>query len=402
MSLCDACDEELHGAPHASPAMQAHLRTPLSASAPVQLESIAPVLSVVSGGPGLNASNDELRRWAEEQIAQLNRKEKATRADVHDLASSEAVLRARVDAMAKQSLADKETLADLLAQLKRLEADLRGAIASSAAQGRNYTDSRVEELLLKLRELERALEKGMRSELKRFERDVLVFMEAQGLGGGGGDHSHDAAVGKIHFRCLSCDQTVANLQGPASLLYSRAVGASPGSTVHSPLNPNATNMSIERGRELYLNGRDGAVYKGRDPTAVTIQPGDPARSAQFQVHYGTANLSAPTTNARGTSILDHKTVPAPYGSLASANQPLPSTPQRGGGALLRPASAPYDPHQAGGRGQGSLPPTRPATRSGLRSREGGARNSPGQQQQGALLEEHKTPSRAEQLAAESF
>jgi len=399
LSLCDACDEALHGAPHASPAMQAHLRMPLGA-VQVDVSPAAPAASPVHSdrGPGLNADNDELRRWAEEQIAALVRKEKATRADVHDLASSEAVLRARVDALSKQGAADKEAMADLAAALKRLETELRAALAQSAAQGRHYTDNRVEELLLKLRDLERALEKGMRSELKRFERDVLVYLEGHGLGSGG-EHGHDAAVGKIHFRCLSCDQTVANLQGPASLLYTRAVGggAASSNVNNANVNPNATSMSIERGRELYLNGRDGAVYKGRDATSVTIAPGDPSRSAQFQVHYNHANLSAPTTNARGTTILDHKTVPAPYNAATGA--PPPSTPQRG--ALMRPSSAPYDPHSS--RGQGSLPPTRPATRSGLRSRDGG-RGAGGSPQQGQIgtIDEQKTPSRAEQLAAESF
>jgi len=189
---------------------------------------------------------------------------------------------------------------------------------------------------------------------------------------------------------------------------------------------NSTSMSIERGRELYLSGRDGAVYKGRDATAVTIAPGDPSRPANFQVHYTNAlpggASAAPTTNARGTTIVDHKTVPAPY-SVLREGVPPPSTPQRGGAQLARPSSAPYnDPAMLGagqqqqqqhspqaigsGRSGGampSLPPTRPATRAGLRSRDGAAaRHSPSPGPSQAISEEHKTPTRQQFLEAESF
>jgi len=335
------------------------------------------------------SSEDELRRWAEDQFALLNRKEKASRVDIHELYSKDKELRAKLDALLKASADDKTAYADLVGALKKLEAELRALVANAAAGGRHYTDNRIEELLLKLRELERALEKGMKSELKRFERDVLVFMESAGQAEHGHGHGGDAAVGKIHFRCLSCDQTVGNLQGPSSLLYARAVGQAGAASAQGAGANGATTLSIERGRELYLNGRDGAVYKGRDPSLVTIAPGDPGRPAQFQVNYG--NHAMPTTNARGTTIVDQKTVNAPYSTVAPG-QPPPSTPQRGG-ALLRPSSA-HEQHQQ----RTSLPPTRPATRAGLRSR-GGERSSPSQQLQ--QLEEQRTPER-QQLPSNSF
>ena len=358
---------------------------------------------------------DELRRWAEEQFGLLSRKEKAARVDTHELFAKDKELRSKLEALVRAQKADKDSSGDVGAALRRLDAELRQLLAQASTQSKGYTDQRADELLMRLRDTERVLEKGMKSELKRFERDVLVFMDSGGGGNGadghnghGHGHGHDAAVGKIHFRCLSCDQTVGNLQGPSSLLYSRAVGGGAGTTIPLQLtgsgvgsgsgsggsasgsNPGSTSMSIERGRELYLSGRDGAVYKGRDPSSVSIAAQDPSRPAQFQVHYNGATGPGPTTNARGSTIVDHKTVAAPYahrGALAGAGaieSPAPHTPQAG---RARPTSATYDNDPAataallpgGGasaRNAGGsplsgtiLPPTRPATRGGLKSRE---------------------------------
>jgi hypothetical protein len=229
-SFCDECDEAVHGS-DAEAHMQAHLRTPFAAAAP------APVYEVHSqvvnrSGPG----EDDTRRWAEDMFNMLARKEKATRGDIHELYTKDKELRAKLTELLKANGDDKRTFEEIMAAIKKLETELRNQIANTATTSRNYTDNRIEELLIKLRELERALEKGMKSELKRFERDVLVFMESNNSS----DHAHgsgDASVGKIHFRCLSCDQHVGNLQGPSSLLYARAVGQA-----SMPINPNATNM----------------------------------------------------------------------------------------------------------------------------------------------------------------
>lgn len=367
LSLREQCDENLHGAA-ATPAMQAHLRTPLM---PIVSAAVAvPEPSSHRSSPAVASSDDELRRWAEEQFGLLNRKEKATRADINDLGNKERDLRAKLEALLKTQADDKQSFADMAAALKKLEADLRALINTTGIQGRNYTDSRLDELLAKLREMEKSLDRGLRSELKRFERDVLVFLESH-------DGSHqagsDAAVGKIHFRCLSCDQTVGNLQGPASLLYARAVGSGANGSTTIGLNGGGaggaagTNMSIERGRELYLAGRDGAVYKGRDPSNVSIALGDPQRPSSFAVQYANQSMGS-TTNPRAQTILDQKTVMAPYAQPGERDRS--NTPQSRGG--MRPQSAPYeDPGLSARSNASSLPPTRPATRSGLRSRQGG-------------------------------
>ena len=247
LSFCDECDEEVHGA-RASEDMQKHLRTPCKGMASEQ-QYIPPTITsqpstqsqpAASIQPRTNvAANptdlDELRRWCEDMFNMYARKEKATRGDIHELYTKEKELRTKIGELLAASGEDRKMFEELMGAIKKLEHDLRQLINTTASQGRNYTDNRIEELLLKLRELERALERGMKSELKRFERDVIMFMEQAN----GQDHgSGDAAVGKIHFRCLSCDQQVNNLQGPSTLLYARAVGSGTGERI----NPNATNM----------------------------------------------------------------------------------------------------------------------------------------------------------------
>lgn len=88
----------------------------------------------------------------------------------------------------------------------------------SALGTRQYIDGQHDGVLSQLRELERAMEKGMKNELKRFEKDVMIFLE---------DRSHElteSAVGKIHFRCISCDQYTNTVTGPSTLLFQKAVG----------------------------------------------------------------------------------------------------------------------------------------------------------------------------------
>ena len=387
--------------------MQAHLRAPLAplfqslsnADSLSSSVSATAASSPISSGRGLNPTElEELRRWAEDQFNMLARKEKTTRGDIHDIFNQEKDLRNKLDGLLKASNEDKKLFEELLASIKKLEGEFHNKLNNVVSTTRNYTDNRLEELLLKLRELERALEKGMKSELKRFERDVLVFMESQG--NQSDSHGGDASVGKIHFRCLSCDQHVSNLQGPSSLLYARAIGSGNNNNTNTmPINSNATNMNIEKGKELYLNGRDGAVYKGRENTHVTIIASNPDRPAQFNVHYADRTSHA-TTNPRGNTMFDQKTIPsdAAPSTIVSANGSyLPvSTPQR----LARPNSAPYTDDgnitiTAPNSATRALPPTRPSTRNGLRSARPGTRTPMTLRE-----EETKTPVR-EQLQTHS-
>lgn len=140
-------------------------------------------------------------------------------------------------------------------------------------------------------------------------------------------------------------------------------------------------VSIERGRELFLNGRDGTVYKGRDPSSVTLisnsgmRGSGTERNSNFQVHY-TDRMSGNQHNPRGNAIVDQKTVSA-AAHINNGSPPSPShaqTPQRAqSAAFSRPSTAPYDSPSGllarrSGSSQGdSLPPTRPATRSGGRT-----------------------------------
>ena len=75
---------------------------------------------------------------------------------------------------------------------------------------RAYVDGKYDDLLKKLKQLEKAMAKALKTELKQFERDVMVFLEDSRK------EMHnisEAAVGKIHFRCLSCDQVTGSQHG---------------------------------------------------------------------------------------------------------------------------------------------------------------------------------------------
>jgi len=444
MHLCSECDEKRHGK-SATEEMQKHVRKPLAGQAqlpplvvPPQTTPapVAPApkepksglghsgssgllprgqstavdkgssnVQVVLGSSGVSpAELQALRRWAEEQFALLQRKDSALRGDIVDLQNKVYKNTTTIVDIGRKQEEDRETIERIIDALKKIETDFGHKIKDAQAAARTYTDNRFDELAMNMRSLEKQLGKDFRNELKRFERDILAFIEATTSSAHG---TNDASIGKIHFRCLTCDQAVSNLQGPSSLLYAKAVGNAANGPV---VNPGGTAMNIERGRELYLNGRDGAVYKGRESSLVTLVSSGAKgeRPASFSVHYG-ERMS--TTNPRGTTILEHKTVHAPVG--AQGREGFLSPPSRQGAYQLRPLSAgargdTASTVAAGGSeellaGAGStlprrestssLPPTRPSTRSR------GSRASPTQEMD---AQRESTPLRQEVLQANAF
>jgi hypothetical protein len=97
----------------------------------------------------------------------------------------------------------------------------------------------------------------------------------------------EAAIGKIHFRCLSCDQVLQTQHGPMTSMFHQATCLGDHSIApQHPLRESSTpSMLVERGQELPLYGADGRVYKGRDDTTVRFYNSAGNKPATFTVGY---------------------------------------------------------------------------------------------------------------------
>jgi hypothetical protein len=141
-------------------------------------------------------------------------------------------------------------LADLLARLNNMAAglgnggiggggggggssrDLKGAGVDGDFATRAYVDQQYGDLLNRLQQLQKAIDKALKVELKRFERDIMVFLEDRALAQDGHRDHTETAMGKIHFRCVSCDQPVASQHGPSTPAFQQAVRSIPIDTAY--------------------------------------------------------------------------------------------------------------------------------------------------------------------------
>ena len=78
-------------------------------------------------------------------------------------------------------------------------------------------------LLEALTKLRKDQNKQTRNELKKFEKDLLFFMQDKGM--------DEVVGGRIHFRCISCDQQAPSEWGHASTMFKQAVGKGVGAHV---------------------------------------------------------------------------------------------------------------------------------------------------------------------------
>lgn len=115
----------------------------------------------------------------------------------------------------------------------------------------------------------------------------------------------ETALGKVYFRCLTCNQTTASQHGPHSRHYQTSMGISqPSLAVKPSLSLIASGgMLVERGEDLTLHGADGQVYKGReDPVVHFASPDTGLASSPIPLLTGgaAAVASAGYLSARGS------------------------------------------------------------------------------------------------------
>jgi hypothetical protein len=142
--------------------------------------------------------------------------------------------------------------------------DLGVSLTTKSTQA--YVDTELEALLARMRELELALAQSMKGELKRFERDVMIYVADQlasvsgGEGGGGHQHIHSSgntAAGKMHFRCLTCDQPRESVPGAQTFKYAKSSGHTQSVSARPGVNPNSDSRMLETqlGDQLYVRNK---------------------------------------------------------------------------------------------------------------------------------------------------
>jgi hypothetical protein len=147
------------------------------------------------------------------------------------------------------------------------------------------------------------VKKRVASELKLFERDLQEYLQERACctrsavavcplslthaRADATEHRHEApadgttrtAIGRTHFRCLTCNSVVQRVEGPSTDVLGGPVA---GNVTDPPPEPFPASRQIkvgnkfvvETGTELPILGFRGEVYKGRQPDRVvrTVRP----------------------------------------------------------------------------------------------------------------------------------
>jgi len=248
--------------------------------------------------------------------------------------------------------------------------ELRNAIASVGRLVNSITDRINEcvarkdlvalrdELVNQVKEAAAALKDHVKKELRRFEKDVIDFV---GENVGTQQDNTETAIGKVYFRCLTCNQTTASQHGPHSRMYQAAMGipsippgpikvtgtpnsiptSSPGGLAASAIGttPAAAlsliaqgGMLVERGEDLTLHGADGQVYKGRESPIVHFAAPSAAHSASSSPTPGVPR-NADTTGFRVGYVEKERGSVHSLSRKVSARSPrLPEITDQGSGS----------------------------------------------------------------------
>lgn len=245
---------------------------------------------------GDSSGLDELARKFESRFVALEQHDAATDINLRDLTS-----RLEQVELTNKSTARNENDEKRLDALSRALADLSEAFSQQqqSAQGVQDEESLLDkihavadDLISRFAIVEETIEGSTKTELRKFERDIMLFLDE--LKDTSDVNLSETAVGKIHFRCLSCDQKIQSQHGPATIDFSQAVALGDHSMYpkHPIREHNVPTMMVNRGEEMSIEGADGAVYKGRENSTVVINHIYPDRqqqrlgqSSQFTVAY---------------------------------------------------------------------------------------------------------------------
>ena len=227
-------------------------------------------------------------------------------------------------------------------------ADLSDLVATKAAQV--YVDTELENLLQRLKDLELALANSMKAELKRFERDVMIYVadqltnasnlsnaqanaNANANGSGGHTHGQNTAAGKMHYRCLTCDQPRDNVPGPSTFRYGKAMGVANISSGGGGPASESRLLETQLGDQIYLHGTDGGIYKGRtEPHNQALLLAQ--QQQQQQLLHGSSGMPAlPSSEllrlqAGSGQVTQRSSSPDKYASSARKSRPQSADPSQ--------------------------------------------------------------------------
>jgi hypothetical protein len=146
-----------------------------------------------------------------------------------------------------------------LAQLGKLMAELAERLTDFSTKKEAVAQK--DNMLSQIKELASMLKDQMKKELRKFEKDLQGYVQEKGHSG----TSSKTSLGRMHFKCLCCDQVTASVSGPHSLKYSgdpaKGLVAQGG-------------MMLDKGHDVTLQGSDGNIYRGREEMLSSAAGGD--------------------------------------------------------------------------------------------------------------------------------
>lgn len=158
-----------------------------------------------------------------------------------------------------------------------------------------------EDLEAKIDAMGKKAHKDMKNELRRFEKDLMAYITEWG---DGKSTTSETNAGRIHFRCIACDQPQQSMPGASTNNFKQAtsgVGVHIGPAVTGQRSERIATMTVERGEEVSLFGRDGQVYKGRESGKIHYSTGSESDRSMFTVTYRDKDKSRSSRGDRAQS-----------------------------------------------------------------------------------------------------
>mmetsp|Transcript_41479 Transcript_41479/g.81338 ORF Transcript_41479/g.81338 Transcript_41479/m.81338 type:complete len:936 (+) Transcript_41479:90-2897(+) len=256
-------------------------------------------------------------------------------------------------------------LSDIESRIKSVETSAAGIMA---VQGQNAES--VQEMKLHLVRVENAHASNLVAQIAALKQDVMKVISAGKAG------EVQTAVGKIYFKCLTCDQPIHAQAGPSSEQHKQATrlpdysdlvdvvgkaGASMSKAIkgfHSDWQPAGSaagvevrsGMAIQRGANFPIFGTDNLVYRGAEESKATVRSSyghrggypTPPRSARSVATRGlySPSLTSPHFDhslSRDDGLSPHRHHKGGGGGRPQHRHSLTGGGGGGGGAVNAPA-----------------------------------------------------------------
>lgn len=258
------------------------LAIPKSTPSPIPL-IYSPDTKQSNNSSHTNKSHDELKKWLNDQFTIIYAHETRYTADIADIYNKLTGMKQNISDTSNQSYDTAQLVSDLLHRVDQLHHE------SSKRAGGNVSKSYVENELNNLKQLqhkhEKLIDTQLKSELKRFNNDMLQLIHTN-LNHTNNHNNTATALGSMQFKCISCDQPTASISGPATLLFTNTVN---GRNLPVTDDRATTQLLIDKSTNLYTySENDDKFYKSRSDTpALYLKPGEieSNQQAKFDVKY---------------------------------------------------------------------------------------------------------------------